>query len=258
MEIKLGHSFVLPSIAPSKIYNSDQPLIWVEPGSFLMGPRVNEIGYYEFEDNLPFEMTLSKGFWLGKYPMTQAFWNAFSKINPSHFQDENTYRPVENVSWDEAINFCNLLNKYFSEIIPLGYKFRLPTEAQWEYSCRAGTETMYYSGNTKEDLIKVAWFFDNSKQQTHEVGKKAANHLGFYDMHGNVCEWCFDQPEDYPNNSVTDWVGRNNLNFHSYRGGSWNDKHEEGGLRSAASAYGISTLKKSTIGFRLCLSCIDE
>ncbi len=251
MNIKIGQSFALP-LKSNEIDNiKEQLMIWVPPGSFMMGSHPDEIGYYEMEDGLPFNATLSKGFWLGQYPVTQSCWNAVLKNNPSHFQKDGWDRPVENVSWDDAINFCMQLNEDFEEIIPSNYAFSLPTEMQWEYACRAGTETMHYSGNSAQDLVRVAWFSANSGDQTHKVGEKMANPWGFYDMHGNVSEWCFDQPVDFPKISATDWIGFSGLNFHTYRGGSWED--EQGGLRSADSAYAISTLKKPTIGFRISL-----
>jgi formylglycine-generating enzyme required for sulfatase activity len=256
MKLKVGHSFVLPLNSNGIDNITEQPMIWVEPGSFMMGSRSDEIGYYELEDGLPFLATISKGFWLGQYLLTQSCWSALVKNNPSQFQRDGRDRPVENVSWDDATNFCKQLNEHFSDIIPVNYGFSLPTEMQWEYACRAGTETMHYTGNSEEDLARAAWFIANSGGQTHAVGQKEANALGFFDMHGNVSEWCFDQPVDYPKISATDWVGKSGLNFHTYRGGSWED--EQGGLRSAASAYAIATLKRPTIGFRLSLRYIDQ
>src|SRR5687767_9347287 len=118
MNLKMGQSFALP-LKSNEIENiKEQLMIWVPPGSFIMGSRPDETGYYEMEDGLPFRATLSRGFWLGQYPVTQSCWNAVMKNNPSHFQKDGWGRPVENVSWDDAMNFCRILNEDFAEIIP--------------------------------------------------------------------------------------------------------------------------------------------
>ena len=133
-------------------------------------------------------------FLICKYEVTQKEYQAVMGVNPSHFKgDEN--RPVENVSWDDAQAFCKKLTERERAAgrLPAGYKYSLPTSAQWEYACRAGTTTNYCSGDTEEDLSRVAWWRRNSGVKTHPVGTKEPNAWGIYDMHGNVQEWCLDK-----------------------------------------------------------------
>ena len=122
-------------------------------------------------------------FKIGKYPITQEQYEAVMGVNPSHFQG-NPQNPVENVSYDDAEIFCIKLNGM------TGKNYRLPTEAEWEYACRAGTTTDYCFGNDANQLENYAWYYDNSEDTTHPVGQKKPNTWGIYDMHGNVHEWC--------------------------------------------------------------------
>lgn len=131
---------------------------------------------------------------IGKYEVTQKEYQGVMGVNPSHFKgDEN--RPVENVSWYDAQAFCKKLTERERAAgrLPASYEYRLPTSAQWEYACRAGTTTKYCSGDTEEDLSRVAWWDRNSNDKTHPVGKKEPNAWGIHDMHGNVQEWCLDK-----------------------------------------------------------------
>ena len=122
-------------------------------------------------------------FAIGKYPVTQSQYEAVMRVNPSHFQG-NPRNPVEKVSYDDAITFCQKLSQI------TGKTYRLPTEAEWEYACRAGTTTDYCFGNDANQLGDYAWYEDNSQGTTHPVGLKMPNNWGMYDMHGNVHEWC--------------------------------------------------------------------
>ena len=134
-------------------------------------------------------------FKIGKYPITQEQYEAVMGINPSHFQG-NPQNPVESVSYDDAVAFCQKLSQL------TGRNYRLPTESEWEYACRAWTTTRYYFGDDENQLGDYAWYEDNSGLTTHPVGQKLPNTWGLYDMHGNVWEWCQDQEC-------------------SFRGGSW-------------------------------------
>ncbi|MCL4201844.1 MAG: formylglycine-generating enzyme family protein [Pirellulaceae bacterium] len=172
-----------------------QILRWIEPGRFIMGSPNREFG--RFADEGPqHEVTIRRGFWFGQTPVTQAFYEALTGTNPSHFQGDGQ-RPVENVDWDDAAAFCECLNKIYPELHDA--LLRLPSEAEWEYACRAGTKQALYSGNesTSETercphLDKLAWYAANSRETTHPVGEKQPNRWGLYDMLGNIWEWCED------------------------------------------------------------------
>ena len=121
-------------------------------------------------------------------------------MNPSEFKRWAT-NPVEKVSWDNAQQFCQKVSAYSHRVM------RLPSEAEWEYACRAGTQTLFYSGDAESDLARVAWYNANSKGTTHPVGQKEPNAWGLYDMHGNVAEWCADWWTSYTNEPATDPAG---------------------------------------------------
>ncbi|MBR6471608.1 MAG: formylglycine-generating enzyme family protein [Victivallales bacterium] len=182
-------------------------------GSFLMGSPEWEDGRVPWETQ--HRVTLTRDYWLGTYEVTQAQWKAVMGNNPSHFQGDDL--PVESVSWSDAKEFCERLNKNSSIKRPKGYRFDLPTEAQWEYACRAGT-TGAYHGN----LDDVAWYDENSGDQTHPVGRQQPNAWGLYDMHGNVWEWCRDwYGEGSYAGDATDPTGVLSGSDRVLRGGGW-------------------------------------
>jgi formylglycine-generating enzyme required for sulfatase activity len=180
---------------------------WIPPGTFCMGSD-------QYDGEKPVHrVTLTKGFYMGVHPVTQAQWEAVMKSHPSHFQGAD--RPVEKVTWDDSQDFCERLAKL------MGKAVRLPTEAEWEYACRAETTTDYYSGNGEAALKKVGWYAGNSNSQTQPVGKLAPNRWGLYDTHGNVWEWCQDWYGPYPKGGVTDYIGSKESDYRVLRGGCW-------------------------------------
>ena len=172
-------------------------------------------------------MTISKGFWMGKYEVTQGQYAAVMGTNPSHFKGD-TNLPVENVSWVDATNFCAKLTEQERQAgrLPDGYVYRLPTEAEWEYACRAGTTTRFSFGDDPDftGVGEYAWYVENSGGKTHPVGQKKPNPWGLYDMHGNLWEWCLGwYTFSLPGGSVTDPKGPSSGSDRVFRGGCWLD-----------------------------------
>jgi len=187
---------------------------WVPSGTFLMGSPVEEA--MRHDDEMQHQVTLTRGFHLGIHPVTQAQWRAVMSNNPSRFKAAE--RPVESVSWDLCVDFCKKLRQ------KTGKRFRLPTEAEWEYACRAGTSTAYHNGTGLEALRQVGWCSYDDKQgsakETKPVRQFQPNAWGFYDMHGNVWEWCHDWYGPYEKEGK-DPVGPGFGTGHVLRGGSW-------------------------------------
>ena len=189
-----------------------QRLRWIPPGRFLMGSPPDEAGRFEGEGPRH-NVTVSTGFWLFDTPCTQELWEAVMGSHPSYFKGDR--RPVESVSWVNCQQFIKKLNL----LIP-GLDVGLPSEAQWEYACRAGTVTAYYH----EDLDRIAWYNKNSDDKTHDVAGKLANAWGLYDMLGNVWEWCQDHTyREYSKDTVVDPVHEKNESsaYRVFRGGSY-------------------------------------
>jgi formylglycine-generating enzyme required for sulfatase activity len=195
------------------------------------------------------EVTLTKGYWLGKTEVTQGQWEALMGNSLSYFKGSD--RPVENVSWEDAMSFCRKLTERERAAgrLPEGYAYILPTEAQWEYACRAGT-TGDYAGS----LDSMGWYDQNSGGQTHAVGHKQANAWGLYDMHGNVWEWCADWYGNYPGGSVCDPSGAASGTSRVYRGGGW-DSPATGCLSAIRIRFGPG-YRGYYLGFRLALSSV--
>ncbi|MGD0091807.1 MAG: formylglycine-generating enzyme family protein, partial [Planctomycetota bacterium] len=186
--------------------------------------RYEEAGYWEKPAH---EVTITKPFYMGKYEVTQEQYKAVTGSNPSSFKGAKN--PVETVSWNGAQEFCKKLGEPTTGVSPVRMgtggtpAVRLPTAAQWEYACRAGTRTRFCSGDRDSDLDGVGWYGGNSGKTTHPVGLKTANNWGLYDMHGNVWEWCQDWAEDYRGAAATDPLGAGNGTYCVTRGGSWRD-----------------------------------
>ena len=220
----------------------DMELIWCPPGSFIMGPGQ--------DDECPaHSVILTKGFYLGKYEVTQEQYEKVMGNNPSKFRGKTL--PTTNVSWDDAASFCDTLTS--RERMPRGWEFMLPTEAQWEYACRAGTTTTYSWGSNITPQLANSQ--DSGLNKTVEVGTYAANPWGFFDMHGNVREWTADWYSAYPNQSVVDPRGPKEGSNRTFRGGSYNVSGAI--LRSAYRSLGSPSYSGSGIGFRVALKQVD-
>ena len=192
-------------------------------------------------------MTLTQGYWLGKTEVTQAQWEALMGSNPSNFKGAD--RPVEQVSWSDAKEFCAKLTERERTAgrLPEGYEYTLPTEAEWEYACRAGS-----IGDFAGELDKMGWFLSNSENQAHPVAQKQANAWGFYDMHGNVGEWCLDWYGAYPVAASQDPTGSAFGSYRVFRGGSWHDDAQS--YRSARRNFGSPDKINAYVGFRVALA----
>ena len=190
---------------------SGMEFAWIPAGTFVMGSPEGEEG--RFDDERQHEVRISRGFWMGRYEVTQGEWEGVMGRNPSSFKACGARCPVENVSWEDAQFFIERLNGRESG---RGYRYRLPTEAEWEYAARAGTV-----GARPGELGDVAWWDGNSGVRTHVVGRKRANGWGLHDMLGNVWEWTADWYGAYPSGSVTDPAGPRAGSSRVSRGGSW-------------------------------------
>ena len=237
--------------------------VWIPSGSFSIGSPKDEIGREEDEDDrIGFggdQLNVKiKGFWMGQSEVTQAQWKAvMDGQNPSYFKGDRL--PVEQVSWNDIIgkqddglpipregSFISRLNE------KTGLEFSLPTEAQWEYACRAGTSTKFYVGESDTELQSAAWFELNSDNATKPVRGRSKNKWGLFDMHGNVWEWCADWYwESYHENSIINLNEQTQGSFRSMRGGSWN--RDSNFSRSANRGSNDPTAKSNNIGFRLVL-----
>ncbi|MDR1277210.1 MAG: SUMF1/EgtB/PvdO family nonheme iron enzyme [Treponema sp.] len=229
-------------------------MVFVEGGTFQMGSTNGD------SDEKPVHTVTVKSFYMGKYEVTQEEWTAVMGSNPSNFKGDNL--PVEMVSWNEAVEYCNQLSlkegltpAYRGSVDSLVCNFnasgyRLPTEAEWEYAAKGGNKdyiSYEYSGGKGVD--GVAWYNGNSGGKTHPVGTKQPNSLGLYDMSGNVWEWCWDRFGNYRSGSQTDPAGASSETFRVYRGGSWSDGAAH--MRSANRDYFIPFYRGNTHGFRL-------
>ena len=187
-------------------------MVKVEAGTFMMGATSEMKDPYSDEKPLH-QVTLTNDYYMGKYEVTQALWEAVMGWNSSEFNDDNL--PVNSVSWKDCQKFISKLNKM------TGKKFRLPTEAEWEYAARGGKKSRGYQYSGNSNISDVAWYDGNSGSKPHPVGTKQANELGIYDMSGNVYEWCSDWYGSYSSSSQTNPTGSDSGSFRVCRGGCW-------------------------------------
>lgn len=217
------------------------PFIWVPGGSFMMGSDDDAA----YDDERPVHRVELDGFWLGKYPVTQAEYEVIAGTNPSHFSENGARHPVERVSWEEAKSFASELSGRHD----YKYVFGLPSEAQWEYAARSGGKAEKYSGS--DDPRCVAWCDVYNLNSTKPVGLLSSNGLGFHDMSGNVWEWCEDVYDSsaYAKHVVKNPLVTSGSSYRVYRGGSWYS--EPWYVRSASRGWFVPADAVGILGFRL-------
>ena len=242
----------IPVVIRSKpAYAPTPDMVRIPGGTFMMGSSD-----YSIDEKPQHRVTVSS-FYIGKYPVTQKEYRELMGTNPSNFKGYNL--PVEQVSWYDAVNYCNRLSQ--NEGLTPAYTvngpnvtwncnangYRLPTEAEWEYACRARTTTPYYIGDS---VANAAWYSDNSNGRTHPVGEKQANAWGLHDMLGNVFEWCWDWKNYYPSDAQTDPKGGPSYGFgRVVRGGCW--EYSAQSLRFTIRAAHDPSIRCDIIGFRV-------
>jgi formylglycine-generating enzyme required for sulfatase activity len=251
-----------PQPAPVAVTQNQAPppppvpdnMVLVEGGTFEMGSANG------LDDEKPVHQVRISSFYMSKYEVTQQEYQAVMGINPSNFKGDNL--PVEQVSWYEAIEYCNKLSvkegltpayRGSGDSVVCDFKasgYRLPTEAEWEYAAKGGSkEIMVYEYSGSNSVDAVAWHPGNSGGTMHPVGSKIPNSLGLYDMTGNVWEWCWDRYESYASGNQTDPMGASSGSNRVLRGGCWN--YGDKGLRSASRHNLMPSNRYNTLGFRL-------
>lgn len=235
-------------------------MAFIPPGSFRMGSPTNEAGRYDWEGPQT-EVTISRGFYMARREVTQGEYQAVTGTNPSWFQPPNATldlsRPVEQVSWAEATNYCGLITQRdrASGRISTNTVYRLPTEAEWEYACRAWTSARFSYGDDPgyASLANYAWYSGNGGATTHPVGQKLPNPWGLYDMHGNVWEWCQGWGDYYyPGGIALDPQGPVTGSTRAKRGGGWGSLALD--CRSAVRGNSAPADKGNATGFRVVLA----
>ncbi len=233
------------SIGPETDYKNSIGMEFVEipAGEFMMGSPSDEEGKMDREGPVH-KVTIEESYYLAKFEVTQEQWREVMGSNPSYFKGDDL--PVEQVSWNDAQEFIEKLNEKEGT-----NKYRLPSEAEWEYACRAGTTTRYYFGDGESKLGDYAWYRDNSDQKTHLVGQKKPNPWGLYDMHGNVWELCQDRYHSYYYGAPSyggAWESGSSSD-RVLRGGGWNG--DAWRCRSASRSYYVPVYRRRFLGFRV-------
>jgi formylglycine-generating enzyme required for sulfatase activity len=227
-------------------------MVWIEPGTFMMGSPEDEVGRDD-DEGPQHEVTITQGFYLGRYELTQEQWTSVMGTTPWSGQDyvqERASNPAAFISWDDIQAFIGVLNETEGSEV-----YRLPTEAEWEYVCRAGTTTLWSFGDDESVLGEYAWYGVNARnvgeEYAHAVGTKLPNPWGLYDMHGNVHEWCHDWYSDtyYSESPSEDPPGSVTGSSRVFRGGSF--YHHVGYARSAGRDHRTPGLRDGSVGARL-------
>lgn len=221
--------------------------VWIPPGIFPMGAE--ETDPDREKDERYHVVTLTKGFWMGTFEVTNRQFRAFRPDHPSVGAADKTEitaddnKPAVAVDYHDAEAFCRWVSEQ------TGWNVRLPTEAEWEYACRGGSKAAYSYGNDRTRLGEYAWYEENTDSGAQPVGRKRPNARGMYDVHGNVAEWVADWYADYPEGPQTDPAGPSTGSTRSYRGGSWGDP--SAGCRCAARNAASAGEKSGSRGFRV-------
>ena len=218
-------------------------MVKVEAGTFMMGATSEMQNPYDDEKPVH-QVALTNDYYMSKYEVTQAMWQAVTGKNPSKFKGDNL--PVERVSWNDCQVFIRNLNNM------TGRKFRLPTEAEWEYAARGGKKSRGYQYSGSSNISDVAWFDDINRNKKHPVGTKQANELGLYDMSGNVWEWCLDRYGSYSSSFQKNPTGAIMGEYRVFRGGRWGANERIG--RTSCRSYCTPDFSYFNLGLRLVLS----
>lgn len=266
MDIRLGESFIIEDVPQGSVFKK-VTMVWINPGSFLMGSAVEEDGRKYYDKQVLVNIT--EGFWIGKFPITFSQWIELMGYDPSSSKELKIEEPkgdcpVIFISWDEAVMFCERMNKKYGTKLPKGYYFSLPLETQWEYACRAESMTRHYGGNTEKELSDIAWYSGNSSGKLHPVGLKKGNKWSLYDMMGNVFEWCYDEYEEfqnYPDEIIVDRIRESKergeekaeYSLKVIRSLSYVTPYDDFYSRSATREYQTQDSKSLFFGFRLSL-----
>ena len=241
-------------LVPASTNPNPVGLLWIPPGTFMMGSPTTEVNRSTDEGPQTL-VTLTRGFYVGKYLVTQRDYLAVMTNNPSYFTGDLDL-PVESLSWHDATNYCAKLTQQeqVAGRLPVGWVYRLPTEAEWEYACRAGTTNRFSYGDDPgyTQLANYAWYSVNSGQATQPVGQKLPNPWCLYDMSGDVTEYCLDWYGGYPGGTVTNPTGLANGSLRVWRGGSY--AAGAASCRSAARGYGSPSAGTLFSGFRVVLA----
>ena len=225
-------------------------MVLIPAGEFMMGSP-NSDRNAAADEKPQHRVRITKPFYLGKYPVTQEQWTAVMGVNPSFFKGAKN--PVEEVSWDDCLQFLRRLNEKVG-----GGKYQFPTEAQWEYACRAGTTTRYCFGDDETGLADYGWYDKNSGGKSHPVGEKKPNAWGLYDMHGDIWQWCLDwyDPGYYAVSTTDDPTGPATGTARVSHGGCWFSPASS--ARSANHGRIEPEHRGSHLGFRVCMVPPDK